>query len=238
MMKFEAIQRKTASQSVVDQILQRLKAGEMKPGDRLPAERDLATMFGVGRSSVREAIRALDVLGYLESVQGKGTFVTRNMPQSDPTADQLMDTLDAVNIVSLQETRIVLESKAAELAALQVDEKKLEAFEAILAKMAAAGENDHDFLQADLEFHLALTEASDNMVIFELVKLLAEKIHAHDVKFLGIHFPMRDRSLDSLRNIVECLRRKDATGAAEGIREHLNLVRYQTEGIIAVGRNQ
>jgi GntR family transcriptional repressor for pyruvate dehydrogenase complex len=71
---FKAIEKSTASRMVVEQILDSLKTGEFSPGEKLPFQMNLADMFEVGRSSVREAVNALDFMGYLEVIQGRGTF--------------------------------------------------------------------------------------------------------------------------------------------------------------------
>jgi GntR family transcriptional repressor for pyruvate dehydrogenase complex len=73
-MPFKAIEKSTASRMVVEQILDSLKTGEFSPGEKLPFQMNLADMFEVGRSSVREAVKALDFMGYLEVIQGRGTF--------------------------------------------------------------------------------------------------------------------------------------------------------------------
>jgi GntR family transcriptional repressor for pyruvate dehydrogenase complex len=79
-MAFETIRRSSAPEMVAEQIINKIAGGELAPGSRLPAQRDLARMLGVGRSSVREAINALVVMGYLEPLQGKGTFIKAVLP--------------------------------------------------------------------------------------------------------------------------------------------------------------
>lgn len=77
-MKFALIQKNKAPVMIVRQILMSLETGEIKPEEKLPPERELAKMFGVGRSSVREAIGVLVVMGFLEVIQGKGTYVRKD----------------------------------------------------------------------------------------------------------------------------------------------------------------
>ncbi len=79
-MVFEAIRKATAPEMVVAQILNKLKKGDLKPGGQLPSQRELAQLLGVGRSSVREAVNALTVMGYLDVRQGKGTFIRQELP--------------------------------------------------------------------------------------------------------------------------------------------------------------
>ena len=88
-MVFETIRKATAPEMVVEQILNKLKTGDLTPGGQLPSQRELAYLLGVGRSSVREAINALTVMGYLDVHQGKGTFIRRELPATDPSVDKL-----------------------------------------------------------------------------------------------------------------------------------------------------
>ena len=88
-MTFETIRKSSAPDMVAEQIIEMIAGGELAPGTQLPAQRDLAQMLGVGRSSVREAINALVVMGYLEPLQGKGTFIKDVLPTSDPGIEKL-----------------------------------------------------------------------------------------------------------------------------------------------------
>ena len=85
-MTFETIHKRSAPEKVVEQILQKVKAGELLPGSRLPSQRELAQIMGVGRSSMREAINALVVMGYLEAIHGKGTFIRKALPATGFTS--------------------------------------------------------------------------------------------------------------------------------------------------------
>ena len=108
-MPFKAIEKSTASRMVVEQILDSLKTGEFRPGEKLPSQMDLADMFGVGRSSVREAIKALDAMGYMEVIQGKGTFFKKDISSDDITLSALKNVLDSVTFSDLMKARVILE---------------------------------------------------------------------------------------------------------------------------------
>ena len=94
-MKFQAIRRSTTPEMVIGEILKSVKSGQLKPGDKLPPERELTQMFGVGRSSIREAITALALMGYLDVTQGKGAFLKDDIPSGDLSAAQLNEVLAA-----------------------------------------------------------------------------------------------------------------------------------------------
>ena len=120
-MQFTTIRKPSAPEMVAEQILAKIHSGELIPGGRLPAQRDLATMLGVGRSSVREAINALVVAGVLEAVHGRGTFVARDS-RSDAGLLKLKAALGAGSLLELMEARELLECKTAALAAERADE--------------------------------------------------------------------------------------------------------------------
>ena len=120
----EPIRPKKISEEIVDQIKQLISKGELKPGDRIPSERDLATMLGVSRPSVREAIMVLEAMGFLDSRQGGGTFVRALTEGSimDPLA-KLVEKRDPVLLRALAEVRMGLESWSAYLAAAELSKK-------------------------------------------------------------------------------------------------------------------
>ena len=82
-MQIKLIRNESAPEGVVRQILNNLETGIMKPGDKLPTQEKLAQRFGVGRSSIREATNALAIMGYLKIIQGKGTFISENIPAAE-----------------------------------------------------------------------------------------------------------------------------------------------------------
>ena len=116
-MNYRSIQRRSAAEQVMKEILNSITEGSLKPGDKLPTERELAKMFGVGRSTVREAVSALAVIGYLEVVQGRGTFLRADVETTKKAHFDFSDIQVAANIIDLVEVRAILECNAVKLAA-------------------------------------------------------------------------------------------------------------------------
>jgi len=112
----------TAAESVVEQIINRLKRGELKPGSQLPPQRELASSLGFGRSTIREALNALSGMGYIEATQGKGTFIKKDFSSTRPVNSTDKSFLEVGNIFDLMEAREILECNAAKLAAQRADE--------------------------------------------------------------------------------------------------------------------
>jgi GntR family transcriptional repressor for pyruvate dehydrogenase complex len=234
-MGFETIRKSTAPEMVVEQILDKIDKGELEPGGQLPSQRELAQLFGVGRSSVREATNALVVMGYLEVTQGRGTFICKDLPGSGPSTARLQTALAAGNILDLMEARELLECKSCLLAAERADEARIKPMERALQQARDAANDDYPgFLDADLQFHYALAEATENDVICEMMKLLIEKVLDHHArlrtKYLSSNF--RTLSIETAARVIAHVRAGEGDQAAEWMCKHLNAINEELKDII------
>jgi len=240
-MGFETIRKSTAPEMVVQQILDKIDKGELEAGGQLPSQRELAQLFGVGRSSVREATNALVVMGYLEVTQGRGTFIRKELPGSGPSTVRLQTALAAGNIFDLMEARELLECKSCRLASERADEARIKPMELALQKARDASNDDYpEFLQADLQFHYALAEATENDVICEMTKLLIEKVLDHHARFRTKYLSSNFRilSIESAARVIACVRAGDGDQAAEWMGRHLNAINEELKDIIADGHDR
>jgi len=232
---FEAIRKSsTAPEIVVEQILKKLQSGEIATGARLPSQRALAQSFGVGRSSMREALNALAVMGYLDVQQGRGTFIAQQLPDANPSISKLQAALKAGSLLDVIELRETLECKAAELAAERSDSRHLRRLEQALRDMEESQGDYRRFLQADVEFHITLAEATTNQIFSEIVRFLLEKMVGHHETFKTtlISSEYRSHSIRTLKQVLACIKREDGRGAAEWMREHLNAIRRELKDIL------
>ncbi|MGW0188779.1 FadR/GntR family transcriptional regulator [Streptomyces sp. NPDC003362] len=170
-----APQKGTVTQRAIERIKAMIADGTLEPGQRLPAERDLAAGLGISRSSVREAIRALTVLGVLEARHGSGVYVTRLQ------AGDLLETFGVVadlsrgeRLVELLEVRRVLESTATALAAARITPERLAEVEEHLTAMNATDDPDR-ILAHDLAFHRAIAEAAGNETMAAILEGLSSR---------------------------------------------------------------
>lgn len=232
-MKFEVIKRCTASEVVADRILFQLRSKNLKPGEKLPPERDLVKMFGVGRSSVREAVKALSAMGYLQVIQGRGTYVAKNADSARPRTGDLKKDLNFINMPSLLETRRILECKSAELAAQRADSRQILQIGEAIIEMQKPNQDNRKFLSADRAFHLAVADATENAVIYELVKLLVELVHQTDVAFLAIHDESREKTIESVNNVLFYIRQGDGKMAARFMSDHFDVVTRDLSNFIS-----
>ena len=171
----------TRSQSdvVVHGIKRMITSGKLGAGSRLPIEKDLSIELGVSRGSLREGVRALCIMGVLETRQGDGTYVTSLEPSLLLAPMSFMVDLHAASDSShLQSVRRVLETEAAGRAALTIDEEALAQAEAILASVEplvySTTETDYDtIMEADIAFHRVIAHASGNPALEALIEALA-----------------------------------------------------------------
>lgn len=219
---------------VAGQIIRRIRAGELLPGSRLPAQRELARIMGVGRSSVREAINALVVMGYLEAIQGSGTFIRNSLPEPAVSAAGLSAVLGAGNILDLMEAREILECKSAELAAERAEPVHLRRLNRVLERIEATGRDYHIFLQADIDFHTRVAEATGNRIMEEMTKLLLERVvdHHRRLKTTRLSSEYRRFSIRSAREVARRIASNDGGQAAQWMQRHLNAIRQELKEIL------
>jgi len=173
--QFEAIHCMTTPSIIVSRILQALETGELKPGQKLPPERELGKMFGVGRSSVREAVKTLAVMGNLQVIQGKGIFVCEGLNAKN-SAFLLEGALQKCAYSNLLAVR-----KALDFLVLQAETKRTqrnftEYLQSIVSVMEASQEDLNRLLKADMDFHYALADHTDNILAGEMIRVLSRAV--------------------------------------------------------------
>ncbi|WP_338702748.1 FadR/GntR family transcriptional regulator [Streptomyces sp. Q6] len=174
-MEQTAPQKGTVTERAIEQIKAMIGGGSLEPGQRLPTERDLAVQLGISRSSMREAIRALTVLGVLEARHGSGIYVTQL------EAGDLLETFGVVadlsrgpQLVELLEVRRILESTATALAAARITRPQLAEVEEHLAAMEAT-DDPEEILSHDLAFHRAIAAAAGNDTMAAILEGLSSR---------------------------------------------------------------
>ena len=225
---FEPIRPKKISEEIVEQIKTLISRGELKPGDRVPSERELASMLGVSRPSVREAIMVLDAMGFLEARQGGGTFVRTLTDKSiaDPLA-KLVEKKDPAMLRALAEVRMGLESWSAYLAAQRAEESEIEEMRrlyAVMEKQAARGGWDSE---VDAEFHYVITSASHNSLQMHVLDSIHSLFHT-TIQVALMEFYRQEGHVEKLltqhREIMEAIADHDPERARQKMMIHLAMV--------------
>lgn len=236
------IRRSRISQQIVVQLCTMLREGQLVPGDRLPAERELAERLGVSRASLREALRVLELAGVLEVRQGDGTIVR---PAADAgILSPLMLLLDSRGDVigDLLEVRLIFEPPVAARAALRHTPELLAEIERVVDEQAAflAGTqlaSGEDWLRSDRQFHAAVARASRNEVSVRVTSFLTELLQEARRHF-GASEERRRHAWQRHAAILDAIRRRDANAARDAMLEHLREVEtYILEGLVAKGRD-
>ncbi len=227
-MKFDAIQIRSAPEVLVQQIADQIDSGELKPGSCLPSQRDLARMFNVGLGTVREAIKILNVMGLLEVIRGKGTFVTDPDARTDSRNSKLDRALEAISLADLMKARELVECEAAYLAAAEADDDNIERLRRITDTMGSSSEDTRAFYDLDFDFHLAVAEAANNKALYEIVKLLVDRAHSH-IGFmdnaLSISMPFNaEKAVSTARNVARFIAAGNGEQARDEMYRHLNIV--------------
>lgn len=222
---YKIVQSSRLYEQIVEQIEQSVQRGDLKPGDQLPAERELAEQFGVSRTAVREAVKALREKGLVEAYPGKGTFITSG--SSNPmrqSIDRMMRSAQVDATSSLVEVREILEPEIAALAAVRATEENLNSLRESVAVMDAAKRDPDAYIEADLDFHLELAEAAANPLILSLIDSIVGVLREQRMRIFEVEGGP-DRGQYHHKRILEAMEHQDAEGAREAMRAHLRQVR-------------
>jgi GntR family transcriptional regulator, transcriptional repressor for pyruvate dehydrogenase complex len=212
------------SDQVADAILETILSQRLRAGDLLPPERELGKQFGVSRTVVREAIRALDAKGLLEVRTGSGARIAA---VDSSTARQAMrQFVHAItpDFASVAEVRGVLEVAAVELAAQRATPADLERLESALDRMADSVDEVEAAALADLEFHRAIASATQNQLFLLLHDSIGEALVDVRRTSLARGHAERVRVRDAHRRILDAVAAHDPTAAQAAMREHLQHV--------------
>lgn len=213
------------SEKIIAQISDALVAGELKPGDRLPPERELAEQFGVSRTVIRDAVKTLAGRGILHVKHGAGIFVTTSEENAIGRLGALSDILplQGVSLRDLFEIRKVLEAEGAEWAARRRNDYHLKRLRGILKDAYRNSENIEVLSERDAQFHVAIAEASQNLVLVRVMLTLLDLLAQSRRESLSI--PGRAKlSLKDHERIVEEIEAQRHEGARETMLEHLTSV--------------
>ena len=220
--EFEAIRRKKVYEEVARR-LEQLISERMKPGDMLPPERELAESFGVSRSSIRDAIRRLELVGMVEPRQGSGTIVR------ELSADALINPLTTVLVqkrklvVELLDVRKMLEPPLAARAATHAAAADVAEMEDILVRQGEKLRQGDAAIEEDNEFHYAIAMASDNSVVLKVLDVLMDLLRETRERALQVE-GRPQKSIAGHRRILTAIKRHDPVAAELAMRRHIEEV--------------
>jgi GntR family transcriptional repressor for pyruvate dehydrogenase complex len=222
---YKAVQTSRLYEQIVQQIEESVRQGSLKEGDQLPPERELAQQFGVSRTAVREAIKALHEKGLVDAHPGRGTFITNGDPNSmRQSLDRILKSGSSDGAAHLVEFREILEPEIAALGAARADEQDLATMREAVSVMDNARLDADAFIEADLDFHLSLAEAAANPFILSLIDSIVGLLREQRMRIFYVEGGP-ERGQFHHKRILDAVERRDSQEAREAMQAHLRQVR-------------
>jgi GntR family transcriptional repressor for pyruvate dehydrogenase complex len=224
---YAPIERSSLAEQVAKRLLDLVRTRNLKPGDVLPPERELAALLQVSRPSVREAIRGLQILGVLKARQGYGVYVSSLDTEDLLGPLQVLITLNSQNVTALYEARLLIDGEIARIAAGALPEAELHRLREMLAVQRGLLADPLRFRVSDMEFHRTIAEATGNPFLQRI---------SHSLYVLGMEYRrvasetpgVLGQSLADHEAIVAALTARDAEAAVAAMRKHMHNVHRST----------
>jgi GntR family transcriptional regulator, transcriptional repressor for pyruvate dehydrogenase complex len=230
----ELTREATLAERVVSELERLILESRLGDGDRLPSERELAAQFGVSRTVVREAVRALAAKRLLDVSGGRGTTVRAPSAESAGESMKLLLRMQAggADADKVSEVRRILEVEIAGLAAARRTDADLDALTAVIAEANRLRQDPDAFLKEDLEFHSLLARATQNELFVLLLESLAQVLL--EVRLLGLRIPgTASRAVQHHSSVLEAVRAGDPAAARAAMDRHMDEARETLRSAVA-----
>jgi len=222
--RIQPIERERLSDQIIKQMLHLMDSGNWKIGDKLPPEHVLMTQLRVGRSSLREAIRILSLIGVLTVRPGHGTVFTGHTDGFIKYSFRWEDLKGLKQVEEIIEARIFLEQSIISLVIEKATDEDLAELEKVLQHLRSTGNNREDFVEADLSFHLTIAKISHNRILMRFMKEIRHMMRTwmesetplNNYKYTKIKYSIQQHT-----NIFSAIKARDIEAAMLAIREHL-----------------
>lgn len=212
------IKNKLLAEQVEDQLFQYILKKPVPVGERLPNEFKLGELFGVGRSTVREAVKSLVSKGILEIRRGAGTYViSTTTAEEDPLG--LLKTGDKMGLaLDLADVRMMLEPEIAQLAALHATEEEIVVLRQLCDRVEEKIRRGEPYIQEDIKFHTYVAECSKNRVIQQLIPIIDTTV----MMFVNVtHKKLTEETIRTHRQVAEAIAERDMIGAKTAMMMHM-----------------
>lgn len=223
---FTPVKNQKVYEVVIEQIKEMIKTGKLKKGDKLPPERELVEQLKVSRTSIREALRSLEILGLVETRHGDGNFIKRSFDDSLLEPISLMFMLEESSPKDILELRMVLETETTVLAAKRISTDELKEIKIIIDKFKATSDEKFN-TELDVEFHHKIAQTSKNLL---LVNILSATSVLIDTFISNARYEIikkeenKEKLVNQHEEIYRALLNKDELKAKEAMRKHLEFI--------------
>lgn len=221
MPRFARFPRASLPEGIANRLLMLIQAQELRPGDKLPAERELAQMMGVSRPVLREALRALSIMRVVDIRHGDGTYIASLEPEQLISHLDFMFARDSVALNKLFEARRVVEAGNTRIAAARISAQEIAKLEELIASLGSEIDDPDRFGDLDMEFHNAICDAAANFLLSQFMNIINTmgKVSRHRT---GAMRSVREAAYRDHRVILDALQAHDADAAEVAMREHLD----------------
>ncbi|MDO5410907.1 MAG: FadR/GntR family transcriptional regulator [Lachnospiraceae bacterium] len=232
MENLSSLKSKLLAEQVEEQLMQYIQQTPVSVGEKLPNEFKLGELFGVGRSTIREAVKSLVTKGILEIRRGAGTYVV-NATTNDDDPLGLRNVEDKISLaLNLVEVRLILEPSIAEIAAIHATEEDVQKLYRICDQIEEAIANGDNYIPGDLQFHSYIAECTKNKVMEQLIPIIDTAV----MMFVNVtHKELIQETIRTHRQIVNAIARKDYVGARTAMTMHLA---YNRDKILEMKQEQ
>ena len=219
---FTTLKQESPVDKIILQIRTLITTGQINSGDKLPSERKLAEKLGVGRTHVRDAIRKLEFYGILKTLPQSGTVVAGiGITALEGLITDVLK-LEKSDFTSLVETRVILESNSAKLAAFRRTDDDIEEIKKAILAYEAKVKNSQSAVEEDLMFHLKIAEASKNSVLKSLMLIITPDIVKNFITYKVCDEKSEFKALNEHQKILDCIIKQDGEAASKIMIKHLN----------------
>jgi len=225
------------TEQVVNQVRLLIQEGKLRPGDRIPPERELAKQLGVSRASLRAGLRFLAAIGVLNSRHGSGTYIADGPPALDGAPLNMLAALHGFTTEKMFEARRLVEVAVAGLAAEHATEEHLRIMSEEVTETYAALDNPQEYLIHDFAFHRAVGAASGNPILASIMEMIAEVLYQRRCKTVDRSRDLKE-SVEMHHKIYRAIRSRDPEAARAAMSEHLVLAEQGLASEEAANGNQ
>jgi len=223
-MQIEPIRKKSVVKDAISKIKELIDQGYFKFGERLPAERELATSLGISLPSLREALSALSILGITDMLPGNGTYLRSSLDSWSNDPFSILFDLNKTVHIDLFEARRGMEGVIAELAAEKRTDKDLESMELVLKSMRDSVKDRDQFLKFETKFHEAVILAAQNFILRDFMEKMYKLLYESRRKTIKYYKDLYKECYLDHYKIYKYIKKQDIKGARKAMVQHLSFL--------------